>query len=221
VSHELKNPLTSLRSALESLDKVDDPQLRAQLLGIARHDVDRVGWLITEIADASRIDAELSRTDFVTLDMLTLIRALVGERETRGVNGGTTIRINRHGNSSLLVAGDAPRLERVLHNLLDNAVSFSPPGLPIDIDLSGTDEQVDIAISDHGPGIPASARELVFERFHSLRPAGEAFGSHSGLGLAIARTIVEAHFGSLTAMPRADGEAGACLIITLPALQTE
>ncbi|RYD86451.1 MAG: ATP-binding protein [Sphingomonadales bacterium] len=95
----------------------------------------------------------------------------------------------------------------------------SPKG--IELTGSADSERVWVEVRDHGPGIPASARELVFERFHSLRPAGEAFGSHSGLGLAIARTIVEAHFGSLTAAPRADGEAGACLIITLPALQTE
>ncbi len=221
VSHELKNPLTSLRSAIESLERVENPELRAQLLSIARHDVDRIGWLITEIADASRIDAELSRTDFVTLDMLALIRALVAERESRGVNGDTPIRITRHGDAPLLVAGDAPRLERVLHNLLDNAVSFSPPGKRIDIDLTGTPSQLEIAISDHGPGIPASAREQVFERFHSLRPADEEFGSHSGLGLAIARTIVEAHFGTIKVTPRIDGQCGARLVITLPAARSK
>ena len=113
------------------------------------------------------------------------------------------------------VAGDPARLERVLENLLDNAVSFSPPDAPIEVDVVGSDGRVSIAVSDHGPGIAPDSREKVFERFHSLRPAGEDFGSHSGLGLAIARTIVEAHYGTLTAEDRSDGQAGARLVIDL------
>jgi two-component system sensor histidine kinase ChvG len=104
----------------------------------------------------------------------------------------------------------------VLENLLDNAVSFSPPGAPIEIDIQRGENHVGIVISDHGPGIPEPAREKVFERFHSLRPAGEDFGSHSGLGLAIARTIIEAHYGALSADDRADGQPGARLTIDLP-----
>jgi two-component system sensor histidine kinase ChvG len=117
----------------------------------------------------------------------------------------------------MVVAGDAPRLERVLENLIDNAVSFSPERAMIEVELAREDGMVEIAISDHGPGIPVEVRDKVFERFHSLRPAGEDFGSHSGLGLAIARTIVEAHYGTLTAQTRSDGTAGARLLIELPA----
>jgi two-component system, OmpR family, sensor histidine kinase ChvG len=122
VSHELKNPLTSLRSALESLPRVDDPELRSQLLAIARQDVGRIDRLMTEIADASRIDAELSRTVFERLDLLALVRAMVAERESRGVNGTSAIEVLGDNNSPAFVAGDASRIERVLHNLIDNAV---------------------------------------------------------------------------------------------------
>jgi two-component system sensor histidine kinase ChvG len=221
VSHELKNPLTSLRSAVETLDRVEDPELRAQLLAIARQDVGRIDRLVTEIADASRIDAELSRTDFEPLDLAALVRALVTERESRGVNGASPVKIVSHAPGLALIAGDASRIERVLHNLIDNAVSFAPPGAPIEIAVSVSDETVELAVSDHGPGIPDTARERVFERFHSVRPAGEEFGQHSGLGLAIARTIVEAHAGSLTATARDDGGAGARLVVTLPAWSEE
>lgn len=231
VAHELKNPLTSLRSALESLDRVEQPDLRRQLIAIAQDDVRRIDFLVSEIADASRIDAQLSRTTFEPLDMGSLVHALVAEREQRGVNGDCPVSIVREAAVSeasigqdagdLTVAGDAPRLERVLQNLLDNAVSFSPPGGAIEITLSRIDKRVKIAVADHGPGIPASARERIFERFHSLRPSREEFGKHSGLGLAIARTIVEAHFGRLIATDRADGAAGARLVLSLPAWQSE
>ena len=221
VAHELKNPLTSLRSALESLDRVEQPELRGQLIGIAKDDVRRIDFLVTEIADASRIDAQLSRTVFEPVDMLRLVKALVAERDQRRVNGTCLIAIIREGSNELLVPGDAARLERVLQNLLDNAVSFSPEGGRIEITLSGTGDRVTIIVSDHGPGIPESSRERIFERFHSLRPAREEFGKHSGLGLAIARTIVDAHLGRLSATNRADGTPGARFVISLPAWHDE
>lgn len=221
VAHELKNPLTSLRSALESLARVEDPALRQKLIGVAQDDVRRIDFLVTEIADASRIDAELSRTIFEPLDMERLVRALVAERDQRGVNGDCRVLVVREGTGELVVPGDAPRLERVLQNLLDNAVSFSPPGSPIEVLLAREGNRVRIAVSDHGPGIPESARERIFERFHSLRPPREEFGRHSGLGLAIARTIVEAHFGRIEATDRADGDRGARLVVSLPQWQSE
>lgn len=226
VAHELKNPLTSLGSALESLERVEDPELRRQLIGIAQDDVRRIDFLVTEIADASRIDAQLSRTTFEPLDMARLVHALVAERDQRGVNGDCCVSVIQRKpynaeSHDLVVAGDAPRLERVLQNLLDNAVSFSPPGGDIEITLARIDSRVEIAVADHGPGIPVSARESIFERFHSLRPSSEEFGKHSGLGLAIARTIVEAHFGKLLATDRTDGRPGARLVISLPAWHPE
>lgn len=221
VAHELKNPLTSLRSALESLDRVADPDLRRQLIGIAADDVRRIDFLVTEIADASRIDAQLSRATFEPVDMWRLVNGLVGERDQRGVNADSRVFVSRADSVDQVVAGDAAQLERVLHNLLDNAVSFSRAGTPIEVELSRSGGRVQIAVSDHGPGIPAEARDRVFERFHSLRPSDEAFGKHSGLGLAIGRTIVEAHYGKLVALPRDDGQPGARLMISLPAWQGE
>lgn len=221
VAHELKNPLTSLRSALENLERVDEADLRRQLIGIATDDVRRIDFLVTEIADASRIDAQLSRTTFEPVDMLRLVHALVAERDHRGVNAGCLVSIVKEGNQDLIVPGDAARLERVLQNLLDNAVSFSPDGSPIEIALSSADRRATIAVSDHGPGIPEAARERIFERFHSLRPLREEFGKHSGLGLAIARTIIEAHFGKLVATDRTDGAPGARLAMTLPLWQEQ
>jgi len=215
VAHEIKNPLASLRSAVESLGLVDDADLRRELTRIAAHDVRRIDRLVTEIADASRIDAELTRTRFEPVDMAKLAEALVAARAERGGDGDRTIVVTKD-KGRCRVLGDAARLERVLVNLIDNAVSFSPPGGKIAVALSHAEGRVRIAVIDEGPGIPGHAREKVFERFHSDRPEGEDFGSHSGLGLAIARTIVVAHDGTLTACDRADGAPGACLVVDLP-----
>lgn len=218
VAHEIKNPLASLRSALESLDKVKDPELRRQLLGIAAHDVRRIDRLVSEISEASRIDAELSRATFEPVDLVALVRALARARDERGENGGHRIEVSHYGDAPI-VLGEAARLERVIENLLDNAVSFSPEGAPIEVEIAGHEGMVELVVSDHGPGIAPEAREKVFERFHSLRPAGEDFGSHSGLGLAIARTIVEAHDGMLSVHDRLDGGPGARLAVALPAME--
>lgn len=217
VAHEVKNPLASLRSALESLERVEEPGLRRQLAAIAAHDVQRIDRLVTEIADASRIDAELSRTTFEPVDIVALVEALVDARRQRGFDRACELDVSRITHGPWLVPGDAPRLERVLENLLDNAVSFSPAGGVIAVELSRDRGRIGVSIADEGPGIPAEEREKVFERFHSLRPASEDFGNHSGLGLAIARTIVEAHDGSLTVGERGDGRSGARVVLDLPA----
>ncbi len=107
----------------------------------------------------------------------------------------------------------------MIENLLDNAVSFSPPDTPIEVIISRQNERVILRICDHGPGIAEEERELVFRRFHSVRPDSEDFGNHSGLGLAIARAIAEAHDGTLVAESRADGNPGACMRLDLPAAQ--
>ncbi len=215
VAHEIKNPLASLRSATESLAKVEDPQLRAQLLDIATHDVQRIDRLVTEISDASRIDAEMSRAEFETVDLKALLSNIVASREEREENEGRTIALAIP-EEPLVVAGVPVRLERVIDNLLDNAVSFSPPRGRIDAVLERHDGWITLTICDEGPGIPEEKREKVFQRFHSDRPEGEDFGKHSGLGLAIARTIAEAHDGTLVATSRQDGEPGACLVFGLP-----
>ncbi|MCC6926034.1 stimulus-sensing domain-containing protein [Novosphingobium sp.] len=216
VAHEIKNPLASLRSALESLEKVKDDDLRKELTAIAAHDVKRIDRLVTEIAEASRIDAELSRTQFDELDLMTLAQTLVAARSERGDNLGCKVRVEPHDAGPWSVRGDAARLERVLVNLLDNACTFSPPGGAVTVAIERSGDRIALSVSDEGPGIPVEEREKIFDRFHSLRPEGEQFGSHSGLGLAIARTIAEAHDGTLTAEDRPDGKPGACLVLELP-----
>jgi two-component system sensor histidine kinase ChvG len=215
VAHEVKNPLASLRSAIDTLGRVDDPDLRRQLIDIAAHDVRRIDRLVTEIADASRIDAELSRTTFEPVDLAALIKGIVSERAERGADGTCQLILSTS-KHRCMVRCDPARIERVMANLLDNAVSFSPPKGRIEVALTQRDGRVQIAVSDEGPGIPHEAREKVFVRFHSVRPEEEDFGSHSGLGLAIARTIVEAHDGTLSAHDRPNGKPGACLIVDLP-----
>lgn len=216
VAHEIKNPLASLRSATESLGKVEDPELRKQLLDIATHDVRRIDRLVTEISDASRIDAEMSRAEFERVDIAALTRNVVASRDERGENRGNSVTIETIG-EGLVVFGVPMRLERVIENLLDNAVSFSPEGGSIEVIIRCREGRIIMTVCDEGPGIPEEKREKVFHRFHSDRPEEEDFGNHSGLGLAIARTIAEAHDGTLHADGRADGKKGACLVLELPA----
>jgi two-component system sensor histidine kinase ChvG len=215
VAHEIKNPLASLRSAIDSLGRVDDPELRKQLTRIAAHDVRRIDRLVSEISEASRIDAELSRATFEPVDVAKLVANVIERREARGENGTCRIELTReHG--SAVVLGVPLRLERVIENLLDNAVSFSPEGGAIAVRVGRDDDAVEISVCDQGPGIPADAREKVFTRFHSLRPEAEDFGDHSGLGLAIGRAIAEAHDGTLVVSDPEHGH-GACLVLALPA----
>ncbi|GAB5347981.1 stimulus-sensing domain-containing protein [Alteriqipengyuania sp. 357] len=217
VAHEIKNPLASLRSATESLGTVEDPELRAQLLDIATHDVRRIDRLVTEISDASRIDAELSRATFEPVDLVALIANIIERRRNRGIDLGREI-VFEHRPQDAWTMGVADRLERVIDNLLDNAVSFSPADGMIRVVVEHDRGAIVAMVMDEGPGIPPDARSKVFERFHSDRPAAESFGDHSGLGLAIARTIAEAHGGTLNVQDRPDGGDGACLVLDLPAL---
>lgn len=216
VAHEIKNPFASLRSAIDSLVKVQDEGLRAQLTQIAAHDVRRIDRLVTEISEASRIDAELSRATFEPIDLAGLIENLVKAREERGLNAGRRVEIDREKRAAR-VHGVPLRLERVLENLLDNAVSFSPEAGLIQVEVRRQGARVRATVCDEGPGIPDAEREKVFTRFHTARPESETFGNHSGLGLAIARTIAEAHDGTLAVADRKDGKQGACLVLELPA----
>jgi two-component system sensor histidine kinase ChvG len=216
VAHEIKNPLASLRSAIESLPRVEDPQLRHELQEIATHDVRRIDRLVSEISDASRIGAEMSRATLEVIDLADLLRGTIGSRDYRAENHNHRIELTTRGFAAH-VMGVGARLERVVENLLDNAVSFSPREAPIEVMIVNDGECVVLTVSDHGPGIPEESRDKVFQRFHSVRPDNEDFGNHSGLGLAIARAIAEAHDGTLHAVSRADGKPGACLRLRLPA----
>ena len=216
VSHELKNPIASLRSALDTLDRVDKPELRAQLMAIAQDDVRRLDRLVTDIAEASRIDAQLSRTRFESIDLGLLIERMVVAREARGVPRGVRLAFARPRKNVAVVLGEEQRLMRVLDNLIDNAISFSPDGGLVQIVATVADNEVLVSVEDEGPGVPESQREHVFRRFHSVRPETESFGKHSGLGLAIARSIVEGHQGKISIADREDHQSGACFMVRLP-----
>ena len=217
VAHEIKNPLASLRSALDGIDGVKQPELRKQLMDIAHADVLRMDRLISDISDASRIDAQLAKAKFEQIDLGDMIDQLLAARESRNADGDITIAFARPRRGIALIMGEDLRLERVLTNLLDNAVSFSPPSGLVEVSATRSGDDVIIRIMDQGPGIPANEREAVFRRFHSERPSSENFGRHSGLGLAIARTIIEGHHGSITVHDRDDSGSGACFQIMLPA----
>jgi two-component system sensor histidine kinase ChvG len=216
VAHEIKNPLASLRSAIDTLPRVEDPEVRSELIQIATHDVRRIDRLVTEIAAASRVDAEISRATLERVDLAELFANLIRSREDRGMNGGRRIVLDAAPGSHI-VMGVPTQLERVAENLIDNAVSFSPPDGVVSVSIRRTGGQSVTEVCDEGPGIAADAREAVFRRFHSDRPEGESFGNHSGLGLAIGRAIAEAHDGTLSADARPDGTPGACLRLRLPA----
>nr|WP_295375001.1 ATP-binding protein [uncultured Sphingosinicella sp.] len=209
VTHELKNPLASLRSAVDSLERVDDPALRSQLLDVVRHDVVRLDRLIVDIAEVSRLDAELTRARFEPVDLGRLIEDLLPVWEARAAEAGASIAFARPRVGSAVVMGEAARLARALDNVVDNAISFSPRDGLVEICAAQIGGEVSVTVEDEGPGVPPEAREAIFNRFHSIRPEGEAFGRHSGLGLAIGKAIVDGHDGRIAAGDRRDGRQGA------------
>jgi two-component system, OmpR family, sensor histidine kinase ChvG len=217
VTHELKNPLASLRSAVDGLERVEDRELRQRLMTIAREDVGRLDRLINDISEAARTDAELARATFDRVDLGPMIEQLVASWETRRETGGARIAFARPRMNTAAVMGKPDRLARAINNILDNAVSFSPPGGLVEIAAARVGDEVRIRIDDEGPGVPPDAREAIFNRFHSVRPEGEGFGRHSGLGLAIARAIVEGHDGEIDVQDRDDAPTGARFTIRLPA----
>ncbi|MEO8175805.1 MAG: HAMP domain-containing sensor histidine kinase [Sphingomicrobium sp.] len=217
VTHELKNPIASLRSALDSLDRIDDPKLRERLIAVARDDVLRLDRLIGDISEAARTDAELARARFEEVDLGALIEQLVAGWESRRETGDARIAFARPRRESAVVLGKPDRLARAIDNIIDNAIGFSPPGGLVEIAATRVGDRVLIRIDDEGPGVPAEAREAIFNRFHSVRPDSENFGRHSGLGLAIARAIVEGHNGEIDVQDRDDAPSGARFTISVPA----
>jgi two-component system sensor histidine kinase ChvG len=219
VAHEMKNPLASLRSAIDSLELVKDPELRERLLSVIRDDVRRLDRLITDVSEASRMDAELSRARFESVDLGQMIEQLVEAREARGLPNGIRLAFGRPHRGSAVLFGDGQRLARAIENLIDNAISFSPPGGLVQVTAMRDGQQVIVRVEDDGPGVPPSERQAIFNRFHSIRPEGEAFGRHSGLGLAIAKAIVEGHTGTISVTDRDDNNQGARFTIRLPAAE--
>lgn len=223
VAHEIKNPLTSLRSAVETAARVQDPARQKQLLSIVLHDVKRLDRLITDISGASRLDAELARAEPEPVDIGGLLTALVqvhdATREPGDASPALTLEIDPAAGLSVLAIED--RLMQVFQNLIANALSFSPRGGTIRIVVVRVAGQVRVAIEDDGPGIPDGKEEAIFERFYTERPSAESFGTHSGLGLSISRQIVIAHRGQIRAENRLDQDGralGARFTVTLPAV---
>lgn len=227
VAHELKNPLTSLRSAVETLPLAKTPESHKRLTGIIQHDIRRLDRLITDIADASRLDAELTKREAEALDISKLLQTLVNlSAETRSEGGPVVVLDVEAGDKDeYLVMGHDTRLSQVFHNLIDNARSFSPPGTTIKVSARRDGNQVEVIVDDQGPGIKADQMDRIFERFYTDRPDQESFGQNSGLGLSISKQIVEAYHGrvwaeNLTRQPEGGGDVeivGARFVVRLPA----
>jgi two-component system sensor histidine kinase ChvG len=218
VAHEIKNPLSSIRSAIDTLRRVEEPRHQLKLLSIIQEDVVRMDRLITDISDASRVDAELSRAVTEKVDVVPLLSALVEIAEATRSEDGAAMVVELPP-PPLYVQAVEGRLVQVLRNLLGNAESFSPAGGRIFVRAKETGAMVEIAVEDEGPGIPDGNLEHVFDRFYSERPAGEKFGRHSGLGLSISRQIVEALGGRISAENRRDEAGnvlGARFVVRLP-----
>ena len=197
VAHELRNPLTSLRSAVETLPVAKTEQSRQRLLAVIEHDVKRLDRLISDISDASRLDAELQRQEAAPVDLSKLLDAIVkAANEIRSEDVGVTLAFEGAPLSNFKVPGHDSRLGQVVSNLVDNARSFSPPGGTVRITCRRLRNDVEIVVDDDGPGIQPEALDKIFERFYTDRPE-QGFGQNSGLGLSISRQIVEAHGGTI------------------------
>jgi two-component system sensor histidine kinase ChvG len=220
VAHEIRNPLTSLRSAVETLDLVKDPAARERLLAVLKNDVQRLDRLVTDISNASRLDAELARDQPKTIDLERLVGEIVHTYQATAKPHEPTVAFKSPGGlEPVRVLGREGPLGQVFRNLIDNARSFSPRDSEVTVTLVKARDQVIGTVSDAGPGIPPENLETIFERFYTSRPKGAAFGGNSGLGLSIARQIAEAHGGSLHAENRLGpkGEvAGALFVLILP-----
>jgi len=219
VAHEIKNPITSLKSAIETVVRIDDPVKQKRLLALVMEDIDRLNRLVTDISNASRLDAELFRDEFAPVRLDRLLTALVEVYEAAARPGAPKLILTVPG-GELAVPGIEDRLVQVFRNLIENAVSFSPPGGTIRIAARRDAGFAVVTVEDDGPGIPPGKLEAIFDRFYSERPAGEKFGTHSGLGLSISKQIVETHRGLLKAENRTGAQnrvAGARFIVRLPA----
>ena len=225
VSHEIKNPLTSIKSAIETATKIKDSGKRDQLLTVILDDVNRLDRLITDISDSSRLDAELSREKFEAIDIESLLIAFHQLRkfQKRFEQKSLTLNIEK-GEKQLLILGHESRIVQVIDNIVNNAITFAPVNSNINISVSADTTDVKITIDDEGPGIPENKLDAIFERFYSERPAAEKFGLHSGLGLSICKQIVEAHNGKIFAKNRTGYQnniTGARFIITLPIMNKD
>jgi two-component system sensor histidine kinase ChvG len=224
VAHEIRNPLTSIRSAVETLDLVSDAETRLRLTNILKQDVGRLDRLITDISNASRLDAELSREEPRALDLGKLLAELASlYAQAAEPHEPPVLFVAPEGDAPVMIRVREGPLSQVFRNLIDNARSFNAlsadPDPQVRLTLRRSGRQAIAAVEDDGPGLPVENLETVFDRFYTARPKGAAFGGHSGLGLSIARQIVEAHGGKIHAENRIDPDgrvAGARFVISLP-----
>ena len=225
VAHELKNPLTSLRSAVETLPLARTPDSQKRLLEVIQHDVKRLDRLISDISDASRLDAELQRNEVGPVDMAKLLNTVVSvQNETLKHDSKVAVSFEGGGPNGFVVPGHDSRLGQVVNNLIDNARSFAPADSTVRVTCRRLRDAVEIVVDDDGPGIRPEAFDKIFERFYTDRPH-QGFGQNSGLGLSISKQIVEAHRGTLraenrTAVPASADDAprvlGARFTLLLP-----
>ncbi len=227
VSHEIKNPLTSLKSAVETASIVTKKKDRDKLLDIIKHDVDRLDRLITDISSASRLDAELSREAFDLIDLKQLLKQLLDSYKTplertannksnnQTIKDGVMVTLNMPSDSDIFTMGSEGRLMQVFQNIISNALSFSPKGASVKIIVEVKDRRATITIEDEGCGIPENKLKDIFERFYSERPQHEEYGKHSGLGLSICKQIITAHGGVIYAENKTGNATGAKFVIIL------
>lgn len=219
VAHELKNPLTSLRSAVETASRIENPDAQRRLMDIIQHDVSRLDRLISDISEASRVDAELSRARAEKIDLSALLTTLVSLRQPaqeapHGPSPRLTLSMETQ--SPVIIDGIESRLVQVFQNLIDNAMTFSPENATVVIRLLLDKDDIVIQVEDEGPGIPPGSEDKIFKRFYTERPESEGFGNHSGLGLAISKQIVEAHGAEIKVENRLDPNGqiiGACFTV--------
>ena len=214
VAHELKNPLTSLKSAVEMFSRAKDDSSREKLMGIVRNDVKRIDRLISDISDASRLDAELSRETVQPVDLERLLKTIVEIYDLMENPRNVKVTLQADLAEDARVIGRDERLGQIFRNLIDNAISFSPQNGAVTIDARADGNFLRVSVSDEGPGIPPENLESVFNRFYTERPVEHGFGKNSGLGLSIARQIAEGVGGRIWAENRQP--AGASFIVELP-----
>jgi two-component system sensor histidine kinase ChvG len=228
VAHELKNPLTSLRSAVETLPLAKSADSQKRLMAVIQHDVRRLDRLISDISDASRLDAELQRGEVAPVDLAKLLSTVVTvQNETQSTDRAkVSLTFEGGARRAFVVPGHDSRLGQVINNLIDNARSFAPVDSTVRVCGRRLRDEIEIVIDDDGPGIRPEAFDKIFERFYTDRPH-QGFGQNSGLGLSISKQIIEAHRGQLwaenrTGPPSTGGEPppvlGARFVVRLPAV---
>ena len=218
LAHEIRNPLTSLKGASEVLENTTDGEKRKKLIKVISHDVERIERLITDYSQMLKDEASLSRAKMAKIDLLNVVNSVVEDFNSDLSNSNKNIKINIENSnlngSNLSVLGVESKLEQIIANLLDNAVSFSPVNSNISVICDVKKKDAQLIIEDEGPGFNEKNIDKVFNRFYSNRP--QKFGEHSGLGLNIVKNIIELHGGSILASNQTRNKKGARIEVLLP-----